>query len=278
MRKLFFAIAALLFSVSAFAAVPDMYGIAKMTYRISSVEMVRDYYGRFLGFDEAFSYPSDKGTVYAFKVNDRQFIEFYVDNEAPSRKDKLASVSIQVASAEKMHEFLVEKKWPVSEVSTDGAGEKVVSTKDADGNVIEFVEFTANGKHMKCAGKYLSDKRISTRIHHAGLPAGKIDGEDPFWIKLLGGKEIVRYEGERGIHYITIGLGTECVEHYYPSDVSFGHVCFQTMDMQETLMTLYSRGGYKMSKPSIGMTKRWNLNIFTPEGAKVEFAEPYSLR
>ena len=50
------------------------------------------------------------------------------------------------------------------------------------------------------------------------------------------------------------------------------------MDMQETLMTLYSRGGYKMSKPSIGMTKRWNLNIFTPEGAKVEFAEPYSLR
>ena len=88
----------------------------------------------------------------------------------------------------------------------------------------------------------------------------------------------MRYEGERGIHYITIGVGTECVEHYYPSDVSFGHVCFQTMDMQETLMTLYSRGGYKMSKPSIGMTKRWNLNIFTPEGAKVEFAEPYSLR
>ena len=278
MRRLICAIAVALFSAAAFAAVPDMYGIAKMTYRVSSIQMVRDYYGGFLGYKEAFSYPADRGTVYAYKVNDRQFIEFFVDSRAADRKDKLESISIQVASADEMHDYLVGKQWPVSEVKTDGAGDKVFTTKDADGNLVEFVEFTPKGKHMKCAGKYLADSRISTRIHHAGLPSGKINQDDPFWIGVLGGKEIVRYEGERGIHYICIGLGTECVEHYYPSDESFGHVCFQTMDMQETLMTLYSRGGYKMSKPSIGMAKRWNLNIFSPDGAKVEFTEPFTLR
>ena len=267
----------------AFAAVPDMFGIAKMTYWVSSMEMARDYYGRFLGFEEAFSYLSEKGTVYAFKVNDRQFIEFIVDGGASGRKDKLESVSIQVASAESMRAFLLENQWPASDVRTDGAGERVVTTEDADGNRVEFVEYTPDGKHLGSRGKCLPDSRIATRIHHAGLPSGAIEQTDPFWGRLLGGKEVLRYRqdnpsGERGLRYISIGLGTECIEHYKPSDGSFGHLCFQTMDMQETLMVLHSRGKYKVTKPSIGMTRRWLLNLFSPDGARVEFTEPFTLR
>lgn len=283
MRKVLSTLALALLPVLASAAVPDMFGIAKMTYRVSSLEMARDYYGRFLGFDEAFHYPSGKGTVYAFKVNDRQFIEVFVDEGAPSRKDKLESVSIQVASAAQVRAFLLEKQWPVSELTTDGAGEKVVTTEDADGNRVEFVEYTPEGKHLGSAGKGLPDSRISTRIHHAGLPCGNLDGEDPFWGRLLGGKEVLRYGLDdpgsgRGLRYISIGLGTECIEHYRPSDRSFGHLCFQTPDMQETLMTLHSRGRYPVAKPSIGMTRRWLLNLFSPDGARVEFTEPFTLR
>lgn len=281
MKRIIATLVLALCSAVAFAAVPDMFGIAKMTYRVSSVKMARDYYGRFLGFEEAFCYPSEQGTVYAFKVNDRQFIEFFVDGEASTRKDKLESVSIQVASAAAMRAYLLERQWPVSEVRTDGAGEKVVTTRDADGNRVEFVEYTPDGKHLQCVGKCLSDSRISIRIHHAGLPCERIDGEDPFWIRLLGGKEILRYqqeESERGLHYVCIGLGTECIEHYRPCNASFGHLCLQSQDMQETLMTLHSRGGYPVPKPSIGMTKRWLLNLSSPDGARVEFTEPYTLR
>ena len=281
MRKIIFTIVVTLFGAAAFAAVPDIYGIVKLTYRVSSIDTVRDYYGRFLGFDEAFSYYSERGNVYSFKVNDRQFIEFFVDKDAVSRREKLVSVSLHVASADSIRDYLLEKHWPVSEVIIDGAGEKVVTTHDADGNLIEFVEFTQGGKHLKCLGESLSVNRISTRVHHVGLPSDKLDRDDPFWVGLLGGKEIVRYQqssGERGIHYISIGVGTECVEHYFPSDSSFGHPCFQTMDMQETLMVLHSRGGYPISKPSIGMTNRWLLNIVSPEGTKVEFTETFTLR
>jgi hypothetical protein len=55
---------------------PAIWGIAKMTFLVSDFQVARDYYGRFLGFDEAFSYPSDLGKVISFKVNDRQFLEF----------------------------------------------------------------------------------------------------------------------------------------------------------------------------------------------------------
>ena len=54
---------------------PAVWGIAKMTFLVSDMEMAREYYGRFLGFDEAFSYPSPSGTVVSFKINDRQFLE-----------------------------------------------------------------------------------------------------------------------------------------------------------------------------------------------------------
>lgn len=57
---------------------PAIWGIAKMTFLVSDMEMAREYYGRFLGFDEAFSYPSPAGTVVSFKINDRQFLEFIV--------------------------------------------------------------------------------------------------------------------------------------------------------------------------------------------------------
>ena len=40
---------------------PAVWGIAKMTFLVSDIEMAREYYGRFLGFDEAFSYPSPSG-------------------------------------------------------------------------------------------------------------------------------------------------------------------------------------------------------------------------
>ena len=50
---------------------PAIWGIAKMTFLVSDMEMAREYYGRFLGFDEAFSYPSPLGTVVSFKIKSR---------------------------------------------------------------------------------------------------------------------------------------------------------------------------------------------------------------
>jgi hypothetical protein len=73
---------------------PAIWGIAKMTYKVSSFDLARNYYGKFLGFDEAFSYSSGLGKVISFKVNDRQFLEFIEDNDAKN-KPRLVSVSFE---------------------------------------------------------------------------------------------------------------------------------------------------------------------------------------
>ncbi|MDD4189881.1 MAG: hypothetical protein PHI28_01000 [Mangrovibacterium sp.] len=61
---------------------PPVWGIAKMTYWVSSHELVQDFYGRLLGFDEAFSYQGKSGTICSYKVNDRQFLEFVENKNA----------------------------------------------------------------------------------------------------------------------------------------------------------------------------------------------------
>lgn len=261
---------------------PRIWGIAKMTFLVSNMDMAKEYYGRFLGFDEAFSYPSPLGTVFSFKVNDRQFLEFIVDKEAKEKR-RLVSVSLETESVTGMQLYLQSMGVSSTPCTTDGAGNEVIQTKDTWDNTIEFINLKAEGLHRKSKGKHLSENRISTRIHHAGLYAGKIDEEDPFWVGIMKCREIVRYpldKNEPGvIQYLDLGDCTENIEHYSPCDENFSHPCFLVEDMQETIYTLKERrGDYQVNRPSIGRTKRWLLNLLTPDNTRVEFTEPFCIK
>ncbi len=261
---------------------PAIWGIAKMTFLVSDMEMAREYYGRFLGFDEAFSYPSPLGTVVSFKINDRQFLEFIVDKQAKQKK-RFVSLSLETESIPEMRHYLQSQGMDVSQCITDGAGNEVIVTQDAAGNKIEFIDLKANGLHRKSKGKFLSENRISKRIHHAGLYAKSIDEQDPFWVKVLKCKEIVRYPLDKTqpgvIQYLGLVNCTENIEHYSPCDENFGHPCFLVEDMQETIYTLKERrNGQTINQPSIGRTKRWLLNLLTPDNTKVEFTEAYCIK
>lgn len=253
---------------------PAVWGIAKMTFLVSDMEMAREYYGRFLGFDEAFSYPSPSGTVVSFKINDRQFLEFIVDKQAKEKK-RLVSVSLETESVPDMLHYLKAQGVKVSPCITDGAGNEVIVTQDAAGNNVEFIDLKADGLHRKSKGKFLSENRISKRIHHAGLYAEKIDEQDPFWVKILKCKEIVRYPLDKTqsgiIQYLGLGDCTENIEHYSPCDENFSHPCFLVEDMQETIYILKERrNGQIVNRPSIGKTKRWLLNLQTPDNTRIE--------
>ena len=261
---------------------PAVWGIAKMTFLVSDMEMAREYYGRFLGFDEAFSYPSPSGTVVSFKINDRQFLEFIVDKQAKEKK-RLVSVSLETESVRDMLLYLQAQGVKVSPCITDGAGNEVIVTQDAAGNNVEFIDLKADGMHRKSKGKFLSENRISKRMHHAGLYAEKIDEQDPFWVKILKCKEIVRYPLDKTqpgvIQYLGLGDCTENIEYYSPCDENFSHPCFLVEDMQETIYTLKERrNGQTVNRPSIGKTKRWLLNLQTPDKTRVEFTEAYCIK
>lgn len=262
---------------------PAFWGIAKMTILVSDFNLARDYYGRFLGFDEAFSYQGDQGKIISFKVNDRQFLEFVEDNHA-KEKNRMISVSFEIENVEQMRQYLKTNGLQVPDKThIDGAGNEVFTVSDPSGNQIEFIRFGANGLHKKSVGKYLSDKRISKRIHHVGLYAEKITDNDPFYAGMLKFKEIVRYPEDRSIAPTILYLGMddciENIEHYSPNDINVSHPCFLVDDMQETIYTLKERRIKEtLAKPVIGKGKRWILNLYNTDNTRVEFTEAHCVK
>ncbi len=262
---------------------PAVWGIAKTTFLVSDFQMARDYYGRFLGFDEAFSYSSKLGKVISFKVNDRQFLEFIEDRQAKEKK-RLVSFSFETDDVEQMRQYLNQKGWTVPDkISKDGAGNEVFVVDDLSGNHIEFIDLKKDGLHRKSKGKYLSDRRISKRIHHVGIYAENIKDDDPFYAGILGFRELVRYPEDKNVSPTILYLGipdcVENIEHYSPNDENVSHPCFLVDDMQETIYTLKEqKAAYKIGKPGVGKGKRWIMNMYNPDNTRVEFTEAHCVK
>jgi catechol 2,3-dioxygenase-like lactoylglutathione lyase family enzyme len=262
---------------------PPIWGIAKMTFLVSDFQVARDYYGKFLGFSEAFSYPSDLGKVISFKVNDRQFLEFIADKSAKEKK-RMVSVSFETENAELMRQYLSKNGVKVPDkTKIDGAGNEVFVVDDPSGNQIEFITFKPESLHKKSKGRFLSDTRISKRIHHAGIYVKTITDIDSFYAGILKFKEIVRYPEDRNVPPTILYLGMddciENIEHYSPNDVNVSHPCFLVEDMQETIYTLKERRAYEtLTKPVIGKGKRWILNLYNSDNTRVEFTEAHCVK
>ncbi|MFH0841294.1 MAG: VOC family protein [Bacteroidota bacterium] len=262
---------------------PAIWGIAKITFSVSDFETARSYYGKFLGFQECFSYQSDYGMVISFKVNDRQFLEF-VQNKSEGEKPRMLSVSFETDNEDEMRRYLGSKSIDIpASVTADGAGNDVFSVSDPSGNRIEFIEFKASSLHKKSAGKFMPDTRISRRIHHAGFFSEKILVNDPFYVGALNFRVIWKYPDDQSVEpsllYLAIPECTENIELLSSGGMSTNHPCFLVDDMQETIYTLKERRENEiLNSPAVGRGNRWLLNITDQDKIKVEFTEAHTVR
>jgi catechol 2,3-dioxygenase-like lactoylglutathione lyase family enzyme len=262
---------------------PPIFGIAKMTYLVSDYQLARDYYGTFLGFSEAFKYPSPLGEVVSFKVNDRQFLEFVQDRDA-KEKTRLVSVSFETNDVEQMRLFLQSRNVTVPDaVTVDGAGNRTILVHDDAGVPVEFIDLNPNSLHKKSAGQFISENRISKRIHHAGLFTKEVIENPRFYKEVLGCRELFKSPEEPNaklvILYLQLPDCVEFIEHYAAPDPNFSHPCFVAESMQDVMYTLKERNGNRPVPPAnVGRGRKYILNISNSDGTKVEFVEPYNVR
>ena len=262
---------------------PPIFGIAKMTFLVSDYQLARDFYGAYLGFDEAFSYLSTLGEVISFKVNDRQFIEFVQDPKA-KEKTRLVSISFETSDVEQMRLYLKSRNVTVPDaVTLDGAGNNTILVHDDEGVPVEFVDMNPNTLHKKSAGKYLSENRISKRIHHAGLFTKEVIENPRFYKEVLGCREFFKSPEDPNdklvILYLQLPDCVEFIEHYASSDPNISHPCLVAESMQDVMYTLKERNGNRsVGQASVGRGRKYILNINNADGTRVEFVEPYNVR
>lgn len=274
---------------------PVIAGVAHATIQVTDLVKARKFYGELLGYTELAS--TDRAHVAVFAVNDRQRL-IVRDGLPADRDDRFVNLAFEVIDAPAMRVWLTSRGLQASEAARDaGAGGRRIDVSDPDGHAVQFVELdrstAVRPAPSRVEGAAAVDARLSKRILHAGLTVKDGAAADRFYKDVLGFSETWRGGRPEGvINWINMRVpdGTDYLEYMlYPTTPptrrqlgSAHHVALLVTDIQQALETVRSRSAADdpnhRANPSIGTNNRWQLNLFDPDGTRVELMEPWTVR
>jgi catechol 2,3-dioxygenase-like lactoylglutathione lyase family enzyme len=162
-------------------------GIAHVAIRVSDLSRSRDFYGK-LGFEQAFALTKDGKTTEAFlKVNDRQFIEVY-PQEDPSQSIGFMHACFEATDIEALQRAYLGRSLTPTPVKRAGAGNLLFTMVGPEQQNIEYTQYMPGSLHSKDQGQHLGTNRISKLI--AGF---SLRMEDPVAARAF-------YEQQLGFH------------------------------------------------------------------------------
>ena len=166
-------------------------GVAHIGLRTDNLDAARTFYGRQLGFAEAFQLDRPEGglmLVY-FKVNDHQYIEVFPGWKGPEQL-VLSHIAFETDDARELRDYLASKGVKVPDTLRKGLdGNLSFMIKDPDGHDVEFVQYLPGSLHSRNFGKFLPPTRISERIIHVGTTVSDRAAFDALYRDILGFRE-----------------------------------------------------------------------------------------
>jgi catechol 2,3-dioxygenase-like lactoylglutathione lyase family enzyme len=271
---------------------PMITGIAHIAFQVSDLAKARAFYGELLGYEEPFQIRNhdDSLALTYFKVNERQYIEIF-PGLPPDKDDRLLHIAFETADLESLRVYLLSKGVKAPEQVNQGRdGNLNFTIADPDGHRVEFVQYREGSLHRKARGRYGSSRRISERILHVGVTVADHAAADKFYKDILGFSEIWRGgRDEASLNWINMKVpdGTDYLEYMLvsaaPTRQQLGvlhHVALLVPDIQTALETARERSGDPSSvrTPQVGRNRRWQLNLFDPDGSRAELMEPFTVR
>ncbi len=271
---------------------PLITGIAHIAFQVSDLAKARAFYGELLGYDEAFQVFKPDGSLALtyFKVNERQYIEIFPDLP-PDKDDRLSHIAFETTDLEALRIYLLSKGVKAPEKVNQGRdGNLNFTVTDPDGHRVEFVQYRDGSLHRKAKGRYISSRRISDRILHTGLTVADQAAADKFYKDILGFSEIWRGgRDETSLNWINMRVpdGTDYLEYMLvtgkPTRQQLGslhHVALLVPDIQKALETVRERASdpATVRSPQVGRNRRWQLNLFDPDGSRAELMEPFPVK
>jgi lactoylglutathione lyase len=271
---------------------PSITGISHIALYCHNIDASRKFYKDFLGFDEPYSLKNDDGSLRLtfIKINDQQSIELFPEKEPGS--DRLYHVALETDDAEKMREYLAAQGIKVPDTTPKGRiGNLNYFVTDPDGRTVEFVQYQPDGLTLINKGKFLPATRISTTLAHVGILEGDLDAAKHFYEGILGFKEIwrgakkpevlswVNEQVPDGRGYLELMLYDQLPD----ADKRGGahHLCLEVADVEAAKKTLEQRAeksGYtKPMSIQTGVNRKRQMNLFDPDGTRVELMEPQTI-
>ena len=135
---------------------PPILGVAHIALKTNDLAAARAFYGKYLGYEEAFSLSLPGGGIEMtfFKVNDRQYIEV-LPALKDETQDRLSHIAFETTSAEQMRAYLASRGVPAT-LRTLPDGNASVVIKDPDDHTVEFVQYMPESLELRNAGRFLA--------------------------------------------------------------------------------------------------------------------------
>jgi len=272
---------------------PKILGIAHMAVYVSDLTKARTFYKSFLGFDEEpFTLKKSDGSerIVFIKINDQQYLELFAED--PKSDGRLNHISVYTDDADRMRTYLAARGVKVPDVVGKGqTGNKNFNVKDPDDHTVEIVEYQADSWTSRESGKYTPATRISAHIMHVGFLVGDLDKSLQFYDGILGFRETWRGGGSPAVlSWVNLRVpdGDDYVEFMLYSQLpppdqrgTRNHVSLMVADAEKAVEQLEARaalGGYKREiKVQIGVNRKRQVNLFDPDGTRIELMEPVTV-
>ncbi|MGI8745338.1 MAG: VOC family protein [Bryobacteraceae bacterium] len=269
---------------------PKILGVAHMALYVSDLAKARAFYKDFLGFAEPFALQrkdgSDVDRIAFIKINDYQYLELF--NEKPRAEERLNHISFYTDDAHVMRDYLAAKGVKVPEKAGKGqTGNFNYNITDPDGHIVEIVEYQPDSWTAREKGRFMPDTRISDHILHVGVLVGSVDASMKFYHDILGFNEFWRGTGGKSLSWVNMRVpdGDDYLEFMLYKDLPAptergvkNHVCLRVADAGKAIATLEARPAYKDYGKKLeiqtGRNRKRQVNIFDPDGTRIELMEP----
>ncbi len=271
---------------------PRIVGLSHVALYVHDLDKSRAFYKDFLGFEEPYSLTNKDGSLHLtwIKINDHQSIELFPEKEPGT--DRLYHLAVETEDAEAMRLYLQSRGLKVPDHTSKGRiGNLNYFVNDPDGHTLEIVQYLPDGWTARAHGKCLPDTRISQRMPHVGIIVTNLDAALGFYGGILNGKETWRGGRNRNrLSWVNVKVpeGDDYVEFMLYAQVPAAgergrqhHLCLEVADVEKAKALLESRAaraGY--SKPmeiQTGVNRKRQLNLWDPDGTRVELMEPQTV-
>ena len=285
---------------------PPITGVAYIMLRTSDFPASKQFYGHILGLPEAtieFSVdetipppqgqeqgtsrprgttPADSTplTEMRFYVNENQFVNIVPGLTDPN-EDRLVSIAFETADIRKLQEYLEARNVKI--MGPAGPGVMGFTVRDPDGHVVAFVEHVPGQSIFQHLREDQKASRISQRMIHVGITVQDQAAADRFYHDILGFHDIW-HGGMKDDRTDWVDMrvpeGTDWLEYmlnsHNPTPRTLGvmhHMALGVPSVAAGYKTVVERG-FKPEEPKIGRDGKWQLNLYDPNGTRVELMEP----
>ncbi len=263
-------------------------GLASVHLRVKSRQEAQFIFHHLLGFELAFETVERGQPALYYKVNDFQYLRI-TPGWSGGGQPRLISVGYRTGNARRLHARLQRAGLHPGRLETLADGNFGFHMRDPEGHRLLFVQYQAGSRTGRLRGRLLSPRRLSPRLIHAGYIVRSPAAEDRLFRAGLHFHRMWHGGMHAGVtNWIDRRTtdGPDWLEYMLrmPAHPSLrqravaNHFSLGVYHMHAVYRELVARGWKPTQQPQIGRDGKWQLNLYTQAGSRIEMMGPHPVR